>query len=84
MRETISYIEGRISGLPAAPALRRRELELLLELVVSTFDGLMRGMLAIAHENRHRVPTDHLASDTLMPCQPPCRFKTCLAPGRSC
>ncbi len=59
MRETISYIEGRISSLPAAPALRRRELELLLGLVVSTFDGLMHGMLAIAHENRRRLPTDH-------------------------
>jgi hypothetical protein len=59
MRETTAYIEERVNTLPAAPSLRRRELELLLGHVVSTFDGLMRGMLAIANENRRRLPPDH-------------------------
>jgi hypothetical protein len=59
MRETTAYIEERVNTLPAGPSLRRRELELLLGCVVSTFDGLMRGMLAIANENRRRLPLDH-------------------------
>ncbi len=54
MRETTAYIETRINALPSTAILRRRELELLLGLVVSTFDGLMRGMLAIANDNIRR------------------------------
>jgi len=59
MRETTLYIEKRVNTLPADLSLRRRELELLLGHVVSTFDGVMRGMLAIVNTNRRRLPSDH-------------------------
>lgn len=64
MRETTAYIEDRRNTLPADQSSMRRELEFLLGHVVSTFDGLMRGMLAIANENRRRLAVDHpLRSD---------------------